>query len=100
MAMQDRIVNKVMGSVIPQLIEKLESMHGFMELQAMIQQEIWIELMRKRNHMMTEQEARDITDGNIEIFQERIEKGTEFSKNPDSNSITNTNSNANAHNGY
>ena len=73
MAMQDRIVNKVMGSVIPQLIEKLESMHGFMELQAMIQQEIWIELMRKRNHMMTEQEARDFTDESIKSFKKIIE---------------------------
>jgi len=76
MGIQDRIVRKVMDDAIPKLLQKIESLHGFTELNAMILQEIWIELMRKRNPMMTEGEARDITDGYIEAFTKGIEDGT------------------------
>ena len=76
MGLSDKILGKAMGQTIPKLTAVLESLHGFMRLNALINQQIWIESMRKRNPTMTEQEARDITDEQIEIFEKNIENSS------------------------
>lgn len=70
MGINDRIVGKVMDNYIPKLITVITSMHGQMELQNKILQEIWVELKRNK---INEKEARDFTDECIKEFRKVIE---------------------------
>jgi len=76
MGMTEKIIGKAMQSTIPKLTEVLESLHGFTRLNCRINQQILIELMRKRNPQWTEQEAKEQTDELINDYQKSIADDT------------------------
>ena len=73
MGLNDVIVKKLTDKYIPRLIEVIESMHGQMELNNKILQEVWIELKRKHNPVISEKECREFTDEVINEHKKSIQ---------------------------